>query len=85
MALLAGFIIDKFTSRPIFCLAGMVLGTVVCYALGTAWLAYQANLSPKAALFAGVIPFIPGDIAKMVLAMLIGPKIRAQLIRANLR
>lgn len=85
MALLAGFMIDKFTSRYILCLAGMVVGTIICYGLGTAWLAYQAGLSLKAALFAGVIPFIPGDLAKMALAMLIGPKIRAQLIRANLR
>lgn len=85
MALLAGFIIDKFTSKRILCLAGMVTGTIICYGLGTAWLAYQAGLSLKAALFAGVIPFIPGDLAKMALALLIGPKIRAQLIRANLR
>ena len=85
MALLAGFIIDKFTSKRILCLAGMVAGTIICYGLGTAWLAYQAGLSLKAALFAGVIPFIPGDLAKIALALLIGPKIRAQLIRANLR
>ena len=38
----------------------------------------------KAALMAGVIPFIPGDLIKMVLAMLIGPQIRSQLKRANL-
>ena len=85
MALLAGFIIDKFTSKRILCLAGMVAGEIICYGLGTAWLAYQAGLSLKAALFAGVIPFIPGDLAKIALALLIGPKIRAQLIRANLR
>ena len=69
MALLAGFIIDKFTSKRILCLAGMVAGTIICYGLGTAWLAYQAGLSLKAALFAGVIPFIPGDLAKIALAL----------------
>ena len=34
---------------------GMVLGTAVCYALGTAWLAYEAEMTFKAALMAGVI------------------------------
>ena len=63
----------------------MAAGTIICYGLGTAWLAYQASMDWKAALFAGVIPFIPGDLVKMILAMLIGPKIRSQLIRANLR
>lgn len=38
----------------------------------------------QAALAAGVLPFIPGDIAKMVVAMLIGPQIRKQLIKAGL-
>ncbi len=84
MALLAGIIIDKFISSRLACLAGMVFGTIICYALGTAWLAYQASMGWKAALFAGVIPFIPGDLAKMALAMLIGPQIRSQLVRANL-
>ena len=34
---------------------GMVLGTAVCYALGTAWLAYEAEMTFQAALMAGVI------------------------------
>ena len=37
-----------------------------------------------AALMAGVIPFIPGDLIKMVLAMILGPQIRNRLIHANL-
>ena len=64
MAVIAGIIIDRFTSKRFLCLAGMD------------W---------KAALWAGVIPFIPGDLIKMLLAIMIGPKIQAQLIRANLR
>lgn len=84
MAILAGIFIDKFTSNYMLCLLGMILGTAVCYILGTLWLSYQANLSFKAALFAGVIPFIIGDLIKIILAMLAGPQIRKQLIRADL-
>lgn len=82
MAILAGIFIDKFISNRFLCLAGMILGTIICYVIGTAWLAYQANLDWKAALFAGVIPFIPGDLGKMILAMLFGPQIRRQITQS---
>lgn len=84
MAVIAGIFIDRFISNRKLCLAGMFLGTVVCYLMGTLWLAFQANIDFKAALFAGVIPFIPGDLLKMILAMITGPQIRSQLIRAGL-
>lgn len=84
MALIAGILIDKFISKRIVCLFGMIGGTIVAYAFGTFWLAYQAGMDWKAALMAGVIPFIPGDLAKMILAMIAGPQIRKQLVRANL-
>lgn len=67
------------------CIGGMALGTIICYILGTAWLAYQANLGWKAALFAGVVPFVPGDLAKIAVAALAGPKIRGRLVQAGLR
>ncbi len=84
MAVIAGLLIDKFISRRVICLLGMVAGTIVAYAFGTIWLAYQAGMDWKAALMAGVIPFIPGDLGKMLLAMIAGPQIRRQLVRADL-
>jgi biotin transport system substrate-specific component len=84
MALIAGYFIDKFFDKWYLCFLGMALGTVVCYAFGTTWLAYQANMTFKAALAAGVIPFIPGDLIKILIAAILGPKIRKQLVSANL-
>ncbi|MCD8045325.1 MAG: biotin transporter BioY [Clostridiales bacterium] len=84
MALIAGIFIEKFYGKWYLCLLGMILGTIVCYALGTAWLAVQANMGLKAALMAGVIPFIIGDLIKMILAMKIGPLIRKRLASAKL-
>ena len=63
---------------------GMVLGTAVCYLFGTVWLAYQAGMGFYAALGAGVIPFIPGDLVKIIIALIAGPVIRKQLRRAGL-
>lgn len=85
MAIIAGIFIDKFASKRVLCCAGMIFGTIVCYLCGTAWLAFQAHLGFKAALFAGVIPFLPGDLLKIILAMVMGPQIRDQLQRAGLR
>jgi biotin transport system substrate-specific component len=84
LALICGFFIDRWASKMYLCFLGMVLGTVVCYAFGTAWLAYLMNLTFYKALWAGVIPFIPGDLAKIIIAMLLGPQIRKSLKRANL-
>ena len=84
LAIIAGIFIDKFYSKWYLCLVGMILGTVVCYAFGTAWLAYEAHMNFKAALWAGVIPFIPGDLIKMILAMIAGPILKKALNKAGL-
>lgn len=84
MALIAGLFIDAFFEKWYLCFTGMVLGTAVCYVFGTLWLSYQANISTSAALVAGVIPFIPGDLTKIFIAAFIGPQIRKRLIKANL-
>ncbi len=83
MALLSGFFIDKFFEKRILCFVGIVLGTAVCYTIGTTWLSYQANMTLSAALAAGVIPFIPGDIVKILIAVFIGPQIRKRLINSK--
>ena len=62
---------------------GMMLGTLICYLIGTSWLSIQAGMSCYAALGAGVLPFIPGDVVKIVAASIAGPAIRKRLIRAG--
>lgn len=84
IALITGFFIDKWPNNYVLCFIGMFLGTAICYTLGTVWLAYQAHLSFAAALGAGVIPFIPGDIIKIVIALIGGPQIRKRLNKAGL-
>ena len=50
----------------------MILGTAVLYLFGTVWLARQLHLGFGAALMAGVIPYLPGDAAKIILAAAVG-------------
>ena len=73
----------KFPGKRVMYFVGMVLGTAVCYALGTAWLAYEAEMTFQAALMAGVIPFIIGDIAKMIVAIIVAPMIKNPLVKAG--
>jgi biotin transport system substrate-specific component len=84
LAIIAGIFIEKFNGKWYMSLIGMLIGTLALYALGTVWLAYVAHYSIKAALWAGMIPFIPGDLIKIVLALLIGPVLRKALVRAHL-
>lgn len=81
MAVISGWFIDRYLEKRMMCLLGMILGTLVLYLFGTVWLAYQAELSFMAALAAGVIPFIVGDLAKIGIALFVGPQIRKRLVR----
>lgn len=79
MALITGVFVERFKGRRSMVVLGMVLGTLVTYTLGTSWLAYQANLTFQGALFAGVVPYIPGDMVKMAIAAINGPVIKRRL------
>lgn len=84
LAIICGIFIEKWPTKRLLCFIGMVIGTAVCYLFGTVWLAYQAGMSFYAALAAGVIPFIPGDLVKIVIAMILGTEIRKRLKKADL-
>lgn len=62
---------------------GMLLGTAVCYLFGSLWLAYQSSIGLGAALAAGALPFIPGDIVKIVVGVLVGSAVRKRLVKAG--
>jgi biotin transport system substrate-specific component len=79
LALITGYFADRFQGKRPAYLAGMTIGTLILYLFGTAWLAYQAGLTFEAALFAGVIPYIPGDLIKMGIAASLAPVIRRRL------
>ncbi len=84
LALIFGFFVDHWGCRLIPNIAGAVLGTVVMYFFGTVWLQYQAHMTFTAALWAAVIPYIPGDIVKLALAVYVGIQLRKRLVKAGL-
>lgn len=84
MALICGLFVDKWGGKTLVSLVGMALGTAVCYLFGTVWLAAQMSLTFPHALAMGVLPYIPFDLAKMILASVLGLQIRRRLKRIGL-
>ena len=79
MTIIAGIFVERYTDRRILVITGMVLATMVAYVFGTAWLAFQMELPFTGALSIGVIPYLPGDTVKIILAVLTGPVLRSRL------
>ncbi len=84
MALICGVSYAKFKNRLGLCLASMFAGTCVCYAFGTIWLAYQLSLPLTEAFLIGTLPYMPGDIAKLIFANTVGTKLQRTLKKAGL-
>lgn len=66
--------IKKYKIPALAC--GMVISLVLCYLLGTLWFIHITNNSFYSALFLCVIPYIPFDLLKIVLAISISMVIR---------
>jgi biotin transport system substrate-specific component len=60
-----------WTRRTVPLAAALVLGTVLIYGFGVLWLDLAWLHDLRAALAAGVLPFLPGDAVKAVLAGLL--------------
>ncbi len=65
--------------RAVFDMLGMLAGTVVLYGLGVTWLKIVTGMSLSSAVLAGVLPFLPGDGAKMVVAVILARTVRPML------
>ena len=63
---------ERFWGRCVLLLGG----TAVCYGLGTAWFMHMSGRALAESLSLCVIPFLPGDAAKIVLAAFLTPRLR---------
>ena len=84
LTLIGGFIMERFSYKRIWCIVGMVLGKAVLYAFGTVWFMILMECGLGYALSSCVVPFLIGDLAKIVLAELVGQEVRKRLKAANL-
>ena len=84
LAALSGLAASRFPRSRALQLLGMAGGTAVLYALGTAWYCFQSGAALAPALAACVLPFLPGDLLKMLAATAVGPVLRERLARAGI-
>lgn len=61
--------------------AGMALGLVLCYTLGTAWFIHATGTSLPAALSLCVVPFIPADAAKAIAAFWLAQTLKRRVLQ----
>lgn len=78
-AVLISLIKGKKNSFIRFILAAAAGGIVVVYILGVLWLSHVTKMNIIKAISVGALPFIPGDLLKVVAAGYIGTRINAEL------
>lgn len=83
MTILCGLFIQIHTEKLwmdyLLSFLGMVLGTALAYAFGTAWFCFSTGTGLWAALLICVFPFIVGDLVKIVIALAVAPTLAKQI------
>ena len=69
----------KFKTKKYIYPLSMVSGTLFCYAFGIIWYVFQTKCNIGTALAACVLPFVIGDIIKIISASIIGYNLRIKL------
>jgi biotin transport system substrate-specific component len=74
-----GFVADRFTDEKVLIGLGMVISVIMCYVPGICWYHITTGNSFNASLKLCVIPFIPGDVVKIVISMFLYFKIKPRI------
>ena len=85
MILIGGLIMELCKRNLWLTMLGMAVGVAADYALGTAWFVFQTESTLSHALEVCVYPFIPFDLAKIVVGVLFGMLVWKALAKAKLQ
>ncbi|GCE05073.1 biotin transporter BioY [Dictyobacter aurantiacus] len=73
-AFVVGYLCERGLDRKLSTsVLAMLPGTLIIYALGVSWLAMIAHLTLPQAIVAGMLPYIPFDLTKIVIAAILMP------------
>ncbi len=75
-ALAEGWLVDRFCSKRLIYPVGIVVGMLCCFAVGTVWFALLTGTNLTGTVAVCVLPFLPIEAAKIVIASLAAPKVR---------
>lgn len=84
MTFVSGLLIHKKSTKEtgvsrIGVILALALGNIVLYTIGTAWFIFQTNTQLIPALTMCVIPFLPGDLLKILASSLLIQKLKKYL------
>jgi biotin transport system substrate-specific component len=75
-AIVSGYLLERIKERRYAGWGAIFLCGAIIFFVGWLWLSYWLGGSLEAAAWAGVIPFLPGDVVKMVMAGGLRKKLR---------
>lgn len=85
--ILCALLVGLLTRRIGFSMKGlcisMVIGVAVCYAFGTVWFMVITGMNLATSLTYCVIPFLPGDVVKILLAAVLALRLKKPLQAAG--
>lgn len=84
LAFISGFVLEHFQRKWLPTLLGMAAGTAIAYLFGTVWFVIQSGSTLVYALRVCVFPFIPFDLIKMGIAIILGREVLARLRKSRL-
>ena len=84
LAFFTGFFAEKFPNSIKLQFLGMIIGTVFLNFFGTLWLSVLTYTTFLQAAFSAVVPFLPGDVLKMIAAVLIAPVLKKYILKAQI-
>lgn len=74
-AAVSGFTASHFGHHFFILCTGMAIGTILCYTIGTIWYIIITNTGILQSLGVCVIPFLPGDVIKIILAVTLAQRL----------
>jgi biotin transport system substrate-specific component len=78
-AYLIGVLSERGRGRVVVDVVAMVIGTLVIYAFGVAWLKVVTGMSVSKAVAVGMLPFLIGDVLKIAAAIPIAKALRPMI------
>ena len=80
-AFIIALLTEKWESKKFIYPLSMIIGTAVCYVIGTIWYIYQTKIGVAEAITTCVLPFLIGDAIKIIAASAIGITLKKKLKR----
>lgn len=83
MAFVVGLVSEKLGHTFKSMLAATLAGTAVCYVMGIGWFMFLTGTGLWPAMVMCMFPFLPGDLAKIILASFLVSKYRKTLVERD--